>query len=171
MDTINWRQELARLHDGSFAWALCCCRRRADEAEEVLQTAYTRVLDGRANFDGRSSTRTWLFGVIRRTASEYARRRWLRSRLLERWHSLEPERSSVSDPQELLQRSESNAQLRRAVERLSRRQQEILHLVFYQDLTIEESAQLLGISLGSARTHFERGKQRLRERVPMEGAS
>jgi RNA polymerase sigma factor (sigma-70 family) len=171
VDTINWRQELARLHAGSFAWALHCCRRRADEAEEVLQAAYMRVLEGRAQFDGRSSAKTWLYGVIRRTASEYARRRWLRSRLFERWQSLEPERSPVSDPAELLQGSESNARLRRAVEQLSRRQQEMLHLVFYQDLTIEESAQLLGISLGSARTHFERGKQRLRERFPMDGAS
>ncbi|MGH8134304.1 MAG: RNA polymerase sigma factor, partial [Steroidobacteraceae bacterium] len=57
---------------------------------------------------------------------------------------------------------ERNKRLSAAVGRLSRRQREVLHLVFYQDLTIEESAQALGLSLGSARTHFERGKQRLR---------
>lgn len=171
MDTINWRQELARLHQGSFAWALCCCRRRADEAEEVLQAAYTRVLEGRAHFDGRSSAKTWLYGVIRRTASEFARRRWMRSRLLERWHSLAPDSSPVPDPDELLRVSQRNLRLRRALEQLSRRQQQVLHLVFYQDLTIEESAQSLGISLGSARTHFERGKQNLRERLAMGDAA
>lgn len=128
-----------------------------------------RVLDGRAHFDGRSSGKTWLFGVIRRTAREYARRRWLSLSRLEHWHSLAPQ-ATVPDALELLQRSESNASLRRAVERLPRRQQEILHLVFYQDLTIEESAQMLGISLGSARTHFERGKRRLRECLPKDGA-
>jgi len=129
-----------------------------------------RVLDGRAHFDGRSSAKTWLFGVIRRTASEYARRRWLRLSRLEHWHSLAPQGVTVPDPEELLQRSERNATLRRAVERLPRRQQEILHLVFYQDMTIEESAQMLGISLGSARTHFERGKHRLREWLPKDTA-
>jgi RNA polymerase sigma factor (sigma-70 family) len=129
-----------------------------------------RVLDGRARFDGRSSAKTWLFGVIRGTAREYARRRWLRLRRLEHWHRLAPQAAAVPDPEELLRRSESNASLRRAVERLPRRQQEILHLVFYQDLTIEESAQMLGISLGSARTHFERGKNRLRERLAKDGA-
>jgi RNA polymerase sigma factor (sigma-70 family) len=170
VNTIDWRRELARLHELSFAWALCCCRHRADEAEEVLQGAYMRVLDGRAHFDGRSSAKTWLFGVIRRTASEYARRRWLRLSRLEHWHSLAPQGVTVPDPEELLQRSERNATLRRAVERLPRRQQEILHLVFYQDMTIEESAQMLGISLGSARTHFERGKHRLREWLPKDTA-
>jgi RNA polymerase sigma-70 factor, ECF subfamily len=170
VNTIDWPRELARLHEHSFAWALCCCRRRVDEAEEVLQGAYMRVLDGRAHFGGRSSAKTWLFGVIRRTAREYARRRWLRLSRLEHWHSLEPQGVTVPDPEELLQRSESNASLHRAVARLPRRQQEILHLVFYQDLTIEESAQTLGISLGSARTHFERGKHRLREYLPRDGA-
>jgi RNA polymerase sigma-70 factor (ECF subfamily) len=171
VNTIDWRQELARLHDLSFAWALCCCRRRVDEAEEVLQGTYTRVLEGRATFDGRSSTKTWLFGVIRLTAREYARRRWLRSRLLERWQSLEFDETTVPDPERLLVESEYNARLRRAVWTLSRRQREVLHLVFYQDLTIEESARLLGLSLGSARSHFERGKQRLRECLPRDGAS
>jgi RNA polymerase sigma-70 factor, ECF subfamily len=171
VNTIDWRRELALLHEHSFAWALCCCRGRADEAEEVLQGAYMRVLDGRARFGGRSSTKTWLFGVIRRTAREYARRRWLRLSRLEHWHSLEPHGATVPDPEELLQTSDSIASLRRALEGLSRRQQEILHLVFYQDLTIEESAQMLGISLGSARTHFERGKHRLRDCLPRDGAT
>jgi RNA polymerase sigma factor (sigma-70 family) len=46
--------------------------------------------------------------------------------------------------------------------KLPARQREVLHLVFYQDLTIEETAKILHISLGTARTHFERGKTRLR---------
>jgi RNA polymerase sigma-70 factor (ECF subfamily) len=39
----------------------------------------------------------------------------------------------------------------------------VLHLVFYQDMTIEEASHILNISLGTARTHFARGKQQLRQ--------
>jgi RNA polymerase sigma-70 factor, ECF subfamily len=130
---------------------------------DLLQEVYVRVLDGRAQFDGRSSLKTWLFGVILRTAREEAHRRWLHSALLERWHRREPEPEVVPDPERLLYKWERNERLRGAVARLPRRQQEVLHLAFYQDLTIEECAQTIGISLGSARTHFERGKRRLRE--------
>ena len=38
----------------------------------------------------------------------------------------------------------------------------MLHLVFYQDLTIADAAEILGVSVGSARTHYERGKAQLR---------
>ena len=54
-------------------------------------------------------------------------------------------------------------QLLQSVTQLPRRQREVLHLVFYQDLTVEEASRVLTISLGTARTHFERGKRRLRD--------
>jgi len=162
--TVDWRRELERLHLMSFAWALNCCRQRREEAQDVLQEVYLRVLDGRAQFAGQSSVKTWLFAVIRRTASEHQRRRWLRASLLERWLQPEPISDPASGPEAELGTSQDDARLRAALAGLSTRQQEVLHLVFYQDLTIEEAAGLLGISLGSARTHFERGKARLRER-------
>jgi RNA polymerase sigma factor (sigma-70 family) len=163
LNAVELRAELERLHQASYGWALHCCRHRHDEAEDLLQDVYIRVLDGRARFDGRSSAKTWLFGVIRRTAQERARRRWVRLSLLERWSRQEPDQVLPPDAEHLLTDAERNDGLRDAVAHLPRRQREVLHLVFYQDLTIDESAQALGISLGSARTHFERGKQRLRE--------
>jgi RNA polymerase sigma factor (sigma-70 family) len=159
---VDWRLELERLHTMSFAWALHCCGHRRDEAEELLQEVYIRVLDGRARFAGRASMKTWLFGVILRTARELARKGWLRIALLERWHRSDPGRDPPPDAARGLDESRQSSRLSAALARLSRRQREVLHLVFYQDLTVEESAEMLGISLGSARTHFERGKQRLR---------
>jgi RNA polymerase sigma-70 factor (ECF subfamily) len=158
--TADCRLELERLHAMSFSWALYCCRQRREEAQDVLQEVYLRVLDGRARFAGQSSMRTWLFAVIRRTAGEQNRRRWLRTALMERWLQGQPASESSSVPEG---ESDSHDRLRHALAQLSQRQQEVLHLVFYQDLTIEEASDALGISLGSARTHFERGKHRLRE--------
>jgi RNA polymerase sigma factor (sigma-70 family) len=161
MEATDLQRELELLHADSFGWALSCCLLRKDDAEEVLQTAYIKVLDGRARFEGRSSFRTWFFGVIRRTASEQHRRRWLRDTLLKRWIAGQPLRSSGSAASP--ETGADSSLLRNALSRLPERQEQVLHLVYYQDLTVEEAAGVLGVSLGTARTHFDRGKRRLRQ--------
>jgi RNA polymerase sigma-70 factor (ECF subfamily) len=152
--------ELARHHRAAYGWALACCRWDRSAAEDVLQTAYLRIVDGRARFGGRSAFRTWLFGVIRRTASEERRRRALGRFLpLSRWNGRDPR----ADPAGEVVRAEASARLLEALRRLPARQRELLHLVFYQGLSIAEAASVLGVSLGTARTHYQRGKARLRQ--------
>jgi len=155
-------RDLAALHPAAFGWALCLCRWDRAEAEDVVQMSYEKVLDGRARFDGRSSLRTWLFAVIRRTAADRRRSRWLRALRLR----IFPEPAPVADPARIAEGSERAAQVRAALSRLSARQREVLDLVFYHDLTVEEAAGVMGVSPGSARQHYDRGKRRMEELLP-----
>lgn len=171
-DWVAPRDVLASLeehHTQSFAWALSCCGWRVHLAEDILQTSYLKVLEGRAVFSGRSSVKTWFFEVIRRTASD-ARR----SAFLKRWVGLELVQEKLADsragPVEALVEGEEASQLTRALSQLPARQREVIHLVFYSGLSIREAGELLGISIGSARTHYERGKKRLSELLREEGA-
>ncbi|HEV8599754.1 MAG TPA: RNA polymerase sigma factor [Gemmatimonadales bacterium] len=155
--------ELEREHPDAFAWALRCCEGVRDDAEEALHTAYERILDGRARFEGRSSFRTWLFGVVRRTALEQRRRGWLRLLRLRLWFLREsPPLAAAPDPGSALVEQERVERLRLALGHLSKRQRELMHLVFYQDLSVQEAARVLHIPVGTARTHYQRGKARLR---------
>ena len=163
MNRDDLEVELARAHPDAFAWAVRCTLGNGEDAEDALHTAYERILSAQARFDGRSSFRTWLFGVVRLTALEQRRRGWLRLARLRAWFVREPspahQYKESGDP--LVER-ETSERLRSAVAQLSRRQQELMHLVFYQELSVQEAAEVLGIPVGTARTHYERGKARLR---------
>ena len=170
MPSVPSLQQLESLHAGAFGWALLCCERDREAAADVLQTSYARVLSGGAAFEGRSELRAFLFGVVRRVAQEERRRdRRDGARLLElerrraHAHAAAPA-DALDDALHRLERSEEHAQLRAALDRLPTRQREVLHLAFYQDMTLREAAAVLGIRVGSARRHYERGKAALRER-------
>ena len=155
------KQSLEELHPASFAWSVACCHGDRAEAEEVLQACYLKVLEGRARFGGRSALKTWFFSVIRRTALERQRRRRVRRALLLGWPDRVPVGDDAPDPHVEATRSERASRVLAALTRLSRRQRQILELVFYQDLTVAEAAGVLGVSVGSARTHYARGKKSL----------
>jgi len=151
------KAEIERLHAAGFAWALACCGRDRERAEDVLQTSYLKILDGRARYAGRSRFTTYLFGVIRKTASEERRRAAMSGLLLGRYGSESGAGRGTGEdaaPVEVLA-------LRSAVETLPRRQREILHLVFSLGMTLQEAAETLSISIGTAARHYHRGKSRL----------
>lgn len=159
MDDTELRAQLAAHHPASFGWALSCCRRDPQRAEDVLQTAYLQILSGRARYEGRAAFKTWLFAVIRRTAAnEWRRSLWRALRLV----PLRADHEPLADAGDDTARTGRRADFQAALVRLPARQREVLHLVFYEDLTIEQAAAIMGVSLGSARQHYARGKDHLR---------
>ena len=165
MEIAELKAELEKLHQASFGWALSCCRHNHSEAEEVLQMVYLKILQGKACYRGECKLQTWLFAVIRKTAIGERRKhvvRMLKSIAVS---------NSTSDaqPEVNLERSEMQQRFHQALAELPVRQRETLHLVFYQDLSLSEAAEVMHISVGSARRHYERGKKRLREALDREG--
>jgi RNA polymerase sigma-70 factor, ECF subfamily len=164
MDIAELKEELEKLHSASFGWALSCCRRDYGEAEEVLQTVYLKICEGKARYRGESSLKTWLFAVIRKTAIGEYRKKLVRSLVFLGSSEKHDHGGSPADaPTMLFEKSELQKQFRVALAKLPARQREALHLVFYEDLSLSEAANVMGISVGSARQHYERGKKHLRE--------
>ena len=163
MDRQKLEAELERLHRQSFAWALRCCFEDLDAAAEVLQNTYVKILEGKARFKGQSAFRTWLFSVIRFTAIDHVQRR-----KKSRWLPLDKNPRLMELPEPVTAGPETEYILpeqvfRKALSRLSPQQNSVLHLVFYQDCSIQEAADILQMQLGTARTHYQRGKQQLKK--------
>lgn len=160
-------ESLKIYHADSFGWALACCFWSRDSAEDALQESYLRVLEGSAKFAGNSSPKTWFFGIVKRVAAQSHRREKRHSELDLHWISrdqtdvLREVTPAACTMAEMVSAQETSQQLAACLMLLSERQREVLHLIFYSELTLEEASQILQVSLGSARTHYHRGKQRL----------
>lgn len=162
LDASALRQQLEHNHVAAFGWALACCRGQRSDAEDVLQNAYFKILTGKAQFAGRAEFKTWLFAVIRKTAIDahrrvLFRRAWLLMFALRREpdEPFEPSGAGANDRQSMQEL------FQRALAGLPPRQREVLHLVFYQQMSVQQAADVMSVSVGSARQHYERAKRRL----------
>ena len=153
------KKMLEQYHTESFGWAMCCCNRDREIAADVLQSVYLKILEGKARFKGKSEFRTWLFAIIRNTAFDWYRKEKRRNN----WLNRQPSEPLWEDPLhgEIVQ-TEMQILIEKAFKKLSPRQHEVLHLVFYHEMTIEEAASVVKMPVGTARTHYERGKKNLR---------
>ncbi|SEJ55097.1 RNA polymerase sigma-70 factor, ECF subfamily [Cyclobacterium xiamenense] len=139
------------LHKDAFLWARQCCGFDGEMARDVLQHVYLKILEGKATFHHQSAAKTWLFSVIRYTSLE-----WIRKKPAE--NSL-PEIIEIEDPAVVQQEPVSHEAL---IQLLLERQKEVLLLVFYHGLTLEKAAHIMQVGLGTARTHYDRGKKNLK---------
>lgn len=163
MEVSDVRRQLEEHHGSGFGWAMNCCGRNRAEAEEVLQIVYLKILEGKAQFRGEASFKTWLFAVIRKTAANERRKRLLRELIVDARKGRMDSSHQVEDPVGELERSETQIRFRSALDKLPGRQRETLHLVLYEELSLQEAAKVIGISIGAVRRHYARAKKRLRD--------
>ncbi len=145
-------------HKDAFLWARHCCRYDSDDAHEVLQKTYLKVLEGKAVYSEQSSFKTWLFSVIRFTALDH-----LKSKPIICDPGINGE--SVELPFET-----ETINYRKLMARLSDRQHQVLLLAFYHGMTLTEIAEVTRLHIGTVRTHYERGKNALKQLIVKEHA-
>lgn len=162
MSSQDLREQLAAEHVQAWRWALVCADRRYELAQDALQNSYLAILDGSARFAGDSSFRTFLFAVIRRQIQRLQRRSWLDQLWPQRVHAQVAATAPDGASGEHLEHSLDAARLWHALRALPARQREVLALVFGHDMPIAQAAVVLDLRLGTARTHYARGKAALR---------
>lgn len=138
-------------HREAFLWARQCCGFDGEMAKDVIQQVYLKILEGRARLKHEDNSKTWLFSIIRFTAIDELRKKG-------RWEQLEPGTEIIWEESEPAPDNYESM-----IRRLPKMQQEVLLMVFYHDMTLEEAARVLSLHIGTVRTHYDRGKKRLKE--------
>ena len=146
--------------------------RDAGEAESVAQDAFVNAYRSLAAFRGGSSFETW----VMRIAVNACRDRLKRKRLVLYFHQRRPAPGEEDDPvqavhspepspERLLEAKEIKAVLRRAIDALSPRQRIVFALKHFEERSIPEIAELLGLDCGTVKSHLFRAAQKVRARL------
>ena len=142
------------------------------EAEDVAQEAFLKALHNLANFRAESKFSTWLISITLNEA-----RRWLRRQRTVRMESLDDppeEGGKVSPallrdwreiPSEALERKEVRALLQEAIGHLSPIYREVLVMRDIEELSIEETAGALAISISSVKVRLHRARIMLQKEL------
>lgn len=129
-------------------------------AEDVTALAFERLYRFRSRLDNaRGTPRAWLFTIARNAALDELRSR--RHRAYQATDDL-PDRTD-HESGSALEHAERRATVRTALATLPRREQEVVLLKFYGQLSNGELARVLGISESNAGTRVHRAMTRLRE--------
>ncbi len=130
-----------------------------EEAEDLLQDAFMRVLSRIGDFRGDSALGTWIHRVAVNEALQKLRRKRRRKRIFD--DAVE----EISKPVTHTEDPSRRMDVRSAIEDLPPRMREMVELRYYDGLTYEEIADELGMSKGTAGSKLHKARERLRSHL------
>jgi RNA polymerase sigma-70 factor (ECF subfamily) len=140
--------------------------RDAELAAESVQETGLRFLRQLAGFRGDSQLRTWSLGIAINVVRELKRRRSRLTCVGDPANDLaEPPGDNTPHASTGLERMEDREIVRRLLVELPDRQREAVVLRFFEDLSVEETAELMGCATGTVKATVHQALRSLRKRL------
>jgi RNA polymerase sigma factor (sigma-70 family) len=142
-----------------YVYAIACkFVRNPSDAEDITQEVFEKLGKALKSFDGRSAFRSWLYTITLNSVRDYVRAAARRGRKHDAFGKDASE--TISGGQyEAVVRSELWA----AVNRLPGQQREAMILVYAEDMSHAEAADVMGIREGTVSSHIHDAKKALRD--------
>ncbi len=156
-------------HQDVFQFLIYLVKNRS-VAEDLSHEVYVRVLKSYDRFRGNSSEKTWLFSIAKNVAIDHFRKMAVRDRHHFNAFEWENEQliSSEKSPEQFLELSEDLRGLLHALELCTGDQKMVIVMRFFQELSVQETAQVLGWTEGKVKTTQHRAIHALRARLNKE---
>jgi RNA polymerase sigma-70 factor (ECF subfamily) len=144
---------------GAYVWrALRHLGAPEGEVDDLVQEVFVVVHRRLPSFEGRSSLRTWLYGICLRVASDFRRRARVRYERTASDPARDLSESASLAPDE---RARARAQLRNLLAALDDDKREVLVLYEIEGLPMSEVAEILGCPLQTAYSRLHAARARL----------
>jgi RNA polymerase sigma-70 factor (ECF subfamily) len=142
---------------------------RHEVAQDLSSEVWCRAVAKRHTLRPDSQLLSWLFTIARNLVFSYCRWRRRDEHYLNELELVHGRVDPPPTPPEVTLRSEQEALLEEALQRLPQRYRDVLILVGIEGLSHEQAAQVCGIRCEAVRKRFSRGVQLMKEAVPRAG--
>ena len=153
-DQHAFSQLVLRYQSRLRLWARRLCDGDAHLADDLAQETFIKAYGALSAFRAEAKFSTWLY----RIAFNVAANRW-RSKKMQ-WCNLEDNEELAAEQCELKQ-FDAKRDVEAAMLQLSAAQQLAIRLCYDDGFSHEEAASIMGVPLGTVKTHVLRGKKKL----------
>ncbi|MFZ5945972.1 MAG: RNA polymerase sigma factor [Bacillota bacterium] len=133
-----------------------------EQAQDICQEVLLTVFKEIKKFKGESSLYTWLYRITVNKCYDYSK---LKKNQYEKFIDIddikEKDLNQSTDEQVLNKIQQEN--IRKAIQKLEFTYREAIFFFYYQQLKIEEIAEILNCQSGTIKSRLSRGRERLRE--------
>ena len=157
-----YRQLVARHLDRSVAFSQRMLGSRAD-AEDVVQEVFLKVWEQAPSWQPRAAFSTWLYRVLYNACLDH-KRKVVPFTVVE----MEQLEDSSPTPDRQCEQSQQARQVQQALALLPARQRSALVLSYYDELSNQAAAEVMGVALGAFQQLLFRARQALRENMAQE---
>ncbi len=160
-DTRQFNELVVRYQDTVFGMAKRFVESAAD-AEDIAQEAFLRVHRGLEGFKGDARFSTWLYRITWNLCTDWVRRHRKPGRVsagLDETADIEDSREGI---EEGLLDEEERRGVRKALTGLDEKYRVVVTLLYYQKLSYEQIAEVLGVPLKTVETRLYRARKLLR---------
>jgi RNA polymerase sigma-70 factor (ECF subfamily) len=140
------------------------------EADTITQDVFVQAYTHLGRFEGRAGFETWLTRIAINRSRDSLRRRKFVSLFVSRGDEEESEAmiepvDERPDPERQLMSGQLRVAIQRAETKLSSQQKTIFRLRHYENLSLEEIADHLGLRAGTVRAHLFRAIHKIRQEL------
>lgn len=141
--------------------------RNRDIAEDLMHEVYVRVLKSYESFEGKSSEKTWLFAIAKNVSIDYFRKQATMKKHTDLHFDWEAQQLESADrlPEQLVEMDEETQMVLEELHQCTGDQKMVILMRFFQDLSIAETAEVLGWTEAKVKTTQHRAVKALKDKV------
>ena len=159
--------ELVEMYNNSLIFYINGFLNNISVSEDIAADTFIELIVRKNRFKNDYMFKTWLYKIARNNVIDYLRKQSKRQAVP--IEDLENESSDNEMLERTILKSEQNKQLRKTMKNMHDDYRDVLHLVYFEDMSYEGASTVLGKNIKQIKNLVYRAKQALKLELEREG--